>query len=131
MESIKKRIALYKEALSLEEKRVKLREEMDQISTRLTAINNQLVTDPPAAADLSQIGKQSKRRGLLKREILKCLSDAGASGMHYRELAQALGAKPTNIYGWFQMVGKNIPGIEKVGRGIFRFLQDKNPGMSL
>src|SRR5262245_57129583 len=103
------RIALYKEAIALEEKRVVLQSELDQILARLSAIKNELFdSDGVVSTTTITSSKSAKRgprragRGELKTQILSALAAAGSAGIRVRDLASTLGSKVANIHSWFQ-----------------------------
>jgi hypothetical protein len=131
------RIALYREAISLEEQRARLQSELDQLTSRLDGIQSQLfagegsaVKAPAASASASTStaspaagARRSGRRagrGELKERVLNALAAAGNAGVRVKELAGALGTKPANIYSWFQTAPKRIPQIKKIGEAHYR-----------
>lgn len=127
------RIALYREAMSLEEDRARLQAELDRLTSRLSAIQGQLFDGEGSApvssststsASTSSAGLRRSagrsRRGELKAQVLNALVAAGSAGVRVKELAGALGTKPANIYSWFQTAPKRIPQIKKIGEAHYR-----------
>src|SRR5215207_264810 len=131
------RIALYREAISLEEQRARLQSELDQLTSRLDGIQSQLFAGEgsavkasasrasasatavsPAAGARRSAGRS--RRGELKAQVLNALAAAGSAGVRVKELAGALGTKPANIYSWFQTAPKRMPQIKKIGEAHYR-----------
>ena len=131
------RIALYREAISLEEQRARLQSELDQLTSRLDGIQSQLFAGEgsavktstfkasasasaasPAAGARRSAGRS--RRGELKAQVLNALAAAGNAGVRVKDLAGALGTKPANIYSWFQTAPKRIPQIKKIGEAHYR-----------
>ena len=63
---------------------------------------------------------KTRGRGALKESILAELKSAGVEGVSVKSLVEKLGKKSGNLHAWFNMTGKNVPGIKKIGRGIYR-----------
>jgi hypothetical protein len=120
------RINLYKEAMSLEEKRGQLQGQLDGILIRLSEIKTQLFDNDgyvrsstgPASIDRTTSGRSA--RGALKLEILRALTAAGSSGVKVKDLAATLGVKAANIHSWFQTSGKRVDAIKKIGESRYR-----------
>lgn len=135
------RLSLYREAMNLESERTKIQSDLARLSSRLTAIHDQLSSgaDPirlssgvggPVFIGTSTKSKARARRGELKAQILQALEDAGKEGLRVQPLAESLGVKPVNIYAWFQNAAKKIPQIKKIGRGLYRLegsVAEKSP----
>lgn len=66
---------------------------------------------------------KGKTRGALKEKILAELRSAGATGVSVKDLVAKLSKKSANLHAWFNMTGKNIPGLSKIGRGIYRLVE--------
>jgi hypothetical protein len=129
------RIALYREAISLEEQRARLQSELDQLTSRIDAVQSQLFagggavskarstpvsTAASAPAPRGRRAAGRSRRGELKAQVLNALVAAGSAGVRVKDLAAALGTKPANIYSWFQTAPKRIPQIKKIGEAYYR-----------
>ena len=124
------RIALYREAMSLEEKRASLQAELDRLTSRLSSVQSQLFGSKAAAAAafagprvvlVAPRGRRRRsRRGELKAQVLEALSAAGGKGVRVKDVAAAIGTKPANIYAWFQTATKRIPQIKKIGEAHYR-----------
>jgi hypothetical protein len=121
------RIALYREAISLEEQRSRLQADLDRLTSRLNAIQSELFTDEESSPSTSTAQVSSvrrpvgrSRRGELKAQVLSALVAAGNSGIRVKDLAAAIGTKPANIYSWFQSAPKRIPQIKKIGEAQYR-----------
>lgn len=125
------RIALYKEAMTLEEQRARLQTELDRVLSRLNAVQSQLFdgdtvgsavasSSAPAAVSVGRRGRGRSRRGELKAQVLNALVAAGSAGVRVKDLAATLGTKPANIYSWFQTAPKRIPQIKKIGEAHYR-----------
>lgn len=125
------RIALYKEAMTLEEQRARLQTELDRVLSRLNAVQSQLFdgdttgssvvsASAPAAVSVGRRGRGRSRRGELKAQVLNALVAAGSAGVRVKDLAATLGTKPANIYSWFQTAPKRIPQIKKIGEAHYR-----------
>jgi hypothetical protein len=124
------RIALYREAMALEEQRARLQADVDRLTSRINAIQSQLFAGestsssssapaPVQASSPRRSGGRSKR-GELKAQVLQALVAAGSGGVRVKELAAALGTKPANIYSWFQAASKRMPQIKKMGEAHYR-----------
>jgi hypothetical protein len=121
------RLDLYKEAMDLEEKRTALQADIDRITSHLSQLHNQLSggaapTKAVKVTATSTISRKGKRagRGELKSQILEALTNAGAAGLRVKDLVNQLGAKPANIYAWFQNATKTNRGIKKIGSAHYR-----------
>jgi hypothetical protein len=133
MKDINPTIALYKEAITLEEKRASLQAQLDQVISQLSEIKERLfdaagssaaarVSAPrvsaPKAARVTLSGKRA-RRGELKSKLLSILSAAGSSGISVKEITASIGAKPTSVHSWLQSARKQYP-IKRVSQGRYR-----------
>ncbi len=120
------RINLYKEAMTLEEKRSLLQGQIDGILSRLSEIKSELFDDDGFARTASIGGAVERtstgrsQRGALKTQILRALTAAGSTGVKVKELAATLGVKPANIHSWFQTSGKRVSAIKKIGEARYR-----------
>jgi hypothetical protein len=129
------RIDLFREAIALEEKRAAIQAEIDQLSSRLASIHDQLRSrevSPAPTATLSKTTVTARtttstrrsrgraRRGELKAQVLQALSNAGSAGLRVKDLANSLGTKAANIYSFFQTAPKRIPQIKKIGEAHYR-----------
>lgn len=124
MKSSNPRIALYKEAMSLENKRATLQHQLDDVHKRLNAIRaelfgQELKSTVSRTVERVRAGGRAVR-GTLKTQILEALAAAGKAGIQVKDLADSMGAKLPNIHAWFQSVGKRIPSLKKIGRGRYR-----------
>jgi hypothetical protein len=141
MKDTNSRIALYKEAISLEEKRAALRSQLNDLESRIATVQGQLfdsggsaVSSPtpvaksagakPAAPRASLSGKRAGR-GELKNQLLSILSAAGSGGISVKEITAATGAKPTSVHSWLQAARKQYP-IKRISQGRYR-LEGKAP----
>jgi len=122
------RIALYKEAIALEEKRASLQSDLDSLLAKLSDIKDRLFdadgvvsTTAVVASNLAKpMGRRRAGRGELKSKILSALAAAGSAGVRVRDIASTLGSKAANIHSWFQSSLKRIPQIKKVGQARYR-----------
>src|SRR4051812_32610250 len=90
------RIALYREAISLEEQRARLQAELDRLTSRLTAIQSQLFADegsvssaPTTSKPAVNVRRSNGRsgRGELKAQVLQALVAAGHAGVRVKDVA--------------------------------------------
>jgi hypothetical protein len=65
-------------------------------------------------------------RGDLKKAILRILKRAPASGVSVKAIATALKRDPAAIHVWFYTTGRNLPQIQKVGRGVYVWSESSN-----
>lgn len=113
-----------KELIKLAEQKQALLEQIAVIDSSIAKISSGSAL--PAAAPKkaaktvkkASVAKRGKRGGL-KEGIVSLLSEAGASGIAVLEIAKKLSVKPQGIHAWFQTTGKKVPGIAKVGRGVY------------
>ena len=123
------RIERLKEMMNLEEKRVALQQQLDEVMEEMTELRDALFADSEEAEPTPTrvAGKAatrppqvSGRRGVLKDRIMAALQAAGSKGVYVKELAQALGTKPVNIHSWFHSSIKRYPAIKKLEGGHYR-----------
>lgn len=125
-------IALYREAITLEEKRASLQAQLDQVLAQLSDLKERLfdaagsgasaavtpLVAAPKASRATLSGKRA-RRGELKSKLLSILSAAGSSGISVKEITASIGAKPTSVHSWLQAARKQYP-IKRVSQGRYR-----------
>jgi len=124
------RIERLKEMMNLEEKRVALQQQLDDIMQRMAELKDALLTDSeeaeptpsrrPAKAPSQKAPTITPRRGVLKDRIMAALEAAGPRGVRVKELARALGTKPVNVHSWFHSSMKRYPAIKKIEGGHYR-----------
>lgn len=119
------RIALYQEAIVLEQKRSELQAELDRLMARLGSLRQELFDDDGyASSGVSVAGGRfpggRARRGELKSAVLRALAASGSAGVRVKDLAATLGAKATNIHSWFQTAVKRFPQIKKIDAARYR-----------
>ncbi len=126
MKTLNSRIALYKQAIALEEQRANLQAKLDQLHSQLSNIKSRLFDDDGAvatgavvAAGARAVGRRKTKRGALKAQVLRALTAAGSAGVRVRDLAATLGTKAANIHSWFQAAVKRLP-IKKIGEARYR-----------
>lgn len=111
------------------ERLVQLIKEKETLQARLEKVDQALKTLEEGSTSLgSKAGKGRlrvggrRRRGWLKKGLLKALEAAGKAGLTVKELAEKLGAKPSSVSVWFYTTGKKIKGIKKVGKAKYAYL---------
>lgn len=121
------RINLYKEAMSLEEKRALLQAQLDGLLLRLSEIKTELFdgdgyvrSASGSTPSIALTASGRSPRGALKVQILRALTAAGSSGVKVKDLAATLGVKAANIHSWFQTSGKRVTAIKKIGEARYR-----------
>lgn len=123
------RIERLKEMMNLEEKRVALQHQLNEVLQRMTELKDALLTDSEEVEPISarRPAKVSSRktatatpRGALKDRIMAALEAAGPRGVRVTELARALGTKPVNVHSWFHSSMKRYPAIKKIEGGHYR-----------
>jgi hypothetical protein len=139
MKSINPRIERLKEMMSLEEKRVALQLQLDEVMERMTTLKDGLFSEtdvhpePKTAGRKAAAGtteRQTTKRGALKDRIMAALEAAGEAGVRVKDLAQAIGTKPVNVHSWFHSSMKRYPAIKKIQGGHYRLqgsLGDRTP----
>jgi hypothetical protein len=146
MKSANSQIALFREAISLEEKRSALQIQLDQLTGRLSEIQRELLSNEPqaagslgtfvaatkrpgaseprAAAPASSGGRKRRtglsKRGKLSDAIHAALKEAGSSGLSVGELAQRFGVPNRNLFVWFATTGKKYKAVKKIAPGHYR-----------
>ncbi len=115
-----------KQAIRLLDKKEALHKQIAELDSQISDL---LGGEAPAAARKDGQGKakatktratKTRGRGALKESILAELKSAGAEGVSVKSLVEKLGNKSANLHAWFNMTGKNVPGIKKIGRGVYR-----------
>lgn len=126
MNTANPRIALYRQAIALEEQRANLQTQLDRLHSQLSAIKSRLFDDDGSvatgavvAAGVRSVRRGKTKRGALKEQVLRALTAAGSAGVRVRDLAATLGTKAANIHSWFQAAVKNLP-IKKIGEARYR-----------
>ncbi len=123
------RIERLKEMMNLEEKRVALQQQLNDVMQRMTELKDALLTDseeeesapsPRPTKSASRQPAVASRRGVLKDRIMAALEAAGPRGVRVKELARALGTKPVNVHSWFHSSIKRYPAIKKIEGGHYR-----------
>ena len=122
---------ILRELLTLSEKRETLLAQIARIDSQLGALFGGKASAPVAAkpAKVSKAPKAPKaekvkatrqRRGGVKDAILAALADK-PDGVSVPELAKLTGSKIPSLHTFFATTGKSIPGLKKVGRGIWAY----------
>lgn len=73
-----------------------------------------------AAKPAGKLGGRSVRRGGLSEQVVAELQQAGPRGVSVREIAEAIGTHPRNIYVWFATSGKKNTRIKKLAPAQYR-----------
>ena len=122
---------LLRELLTLSEKKEALLAQISKLDSQLEALASGKAVTPVVAksAKISKIPKAPKaekvkatrqRRGGVKDAILAALTGK-PDGVSVPELAKITGSKIPSLHTFFATTGKNIPGLKKVGRGIWAY----------
>ncbi len=135
MKDLNPRLALYREAMTLEEKRTTLQAQLDVVLSKLNDINNRLLNTTSSAsaspsgesrapvtrtsAPRTSLSGKRARRGELKSQVLAALSAAGTSGISVKEITATTGAKPTSVHSLLQSARKQYP-IKRISQGRYR-----------
>ena len=126
--------------MSLEEKRITLKQQLDAIQEQMTDLRDQLFSEQSTSrtaraavtraagtratasqkASAQPAKSQRTGRGELKDRIVSALEAAGKQGIRVKELASALNTKPVNIHSWFHSAIKRYPSIKKITGGHYR-----------
>ena len=112
-----------KSLLALEEKRVALQQQIDEILHQISVVQGQIFTKKTTAVAQPTVRVARKgraKRGALKAKIMAALETAGDAGVRVVDLASALGTKAANLHAWFYATARRIPGIVKVAGGHYR-----------
>ena len=126
MSNTSNRTVHLKSLLVLEEKRVALQRQIDDIEEQISKISSQVLgQEPSAIAKIAKVaGKVTatgrSQRGALKEKIMAALESAGDAGVRVTELAENLGTKAANLHAWFHATAKRMPSIVKVAGGHYR-----------
>ncbi len=87
---------------------------------------------PPAAAYAAssttapEPTAKRNRRGNLSHSIIAALGEK-PDGLSVPELARIVGSKPASLHVFFNTTGKKIPGLKKIGRGIYALAPSAAP----
>jgi hypothetical protein len=135
MKDTNPRIALYKEAILLEERRAVLQAQIDDVILKLSDIKAQLfdavsprtvsastvssAASTRAGASRGSLSGKRAGRGELKTQVLRALSAAGSAGISVKEITDSIGAKATSVHSWLQSARKQYP-IRRISQGRYR-----------
>jgi hypothetical protein len=98
---------------------VRLSERKEALMAEIQKIDRAMLRlQEPESRAPAQVGQ----RGQLRAKVINALSAAGRNGLTIEALSKKTGAKPANLYVWFNANGKSTPGIKKIGRGKYRFV---------
>lgn len=86
------------------------------------------VPKPAKAPKAPKTPKAAGKRGALKSDILKLLSEAGPGGASVKDISSKLGVKNQNVHVWFSTTGKKHPEISKVGEARYAFVVSNGAG---
>lgn len=114
-----------KRAINLLAKKEALQKQLSTLDSQISSLLGGREATPrkaaaPGTKAIKGRAKKGRRRGDLKQSILAELRQAGLEGVTVKNLVQKLGSKSANIHAWFNMTGKNVPGLTKTGRGMYR-----------
>ena len=126
------RLSLYREAMDLEEGMDTLQAAIQNMTSQLTRIFQQLAGCVEDASDVAEsaqsVGvvasrkKQSRpARGGRGPNILTTLMKAGHAGLHVKEIAAQIGAKAPIVYAWIYYHGKKFPQLQQIEPSRYRF----------
>jgi len=127
MSNTSNRTVHLKSLLALEEKRVALQQQIDDIQEQISKISGQVFGEESSAivkaarkvvATVKTQGRS--QRGALKEKIMAALESAGHAGVRVVDLAESLGTKAANLHAWFHATSKRMPSIVKVAGGHYR-----------
>jgi hypothetical protein len=127
MSNTSNRTVHLKSLLALEEKRVALQRQIDDIQEQISKISGQILGQEPSAIvkavrKVAATGTAQGRsqRGALKEKIMAALESAGHAGVRVTDLAESIGTKAANLHAWFHATSKRLPSIVKVAGGHYR-----------
>lgn len=120
-----------RELLSLSEKKEALLAQIAKLDIQLEALAGRkfathVAAKPAKVAEVPRVSKVEKvkttrqRRGGVRDAILAALISK-PDGVCVPELAKVTGFKIPSLHTFFATTGKNIPGLKKVGRGIWSY----------
>lgn len=115
---LKKAITLLAKKETLQKQLADLDSQISDLLGGPTAVARKNVE--PKAKTAKTRTKKTKGRGALKNSILAELRGAGVEGVSIKSLVKKLGSKSANLHAWFNMTGKRMPEIKKIGRGVYR-----------
>lgn len=137
-------IQTLKQLIQLEEKRASLTQQLSGLDSQAAALLRQLGGTKEVAKALDEVtsgsseatqsaparkattgrrkGGSKAQRGGLSDRILGELKNAGAKGIHVKDLAERLDAPRGNIGVWFSTTGKKNKSIKKVAPATFRLV---------
>jgi hypothetical protein len=131
MKESNSRIALFKEAIALENQRSLILAKLEPLEKRLEAIARELGAGAgrPVAASPSRVaspvprkGKNGSKRGELTAAILGALKAAGSTGVRVQEMSERFGVHVRNLFVWFSTTGRKFKNIKKVAPGRYRMV---------
>lgn len=108
---------------------LKLSERKEILLKELEKIENEIFSHLHAhtaarSATTKKVGTAKRLgRGMMKKNVLQSLTEAGSAGLKIPELSKKIEATSASLHVWFTNVGKNLAEIEKIGAGHFRIRQ--------
>lgn len=113
--------AVLKQIAAKLEKREQLMAQLEAIDEEIAALQTGSKGSSLKIKATKVAGGKRNKRGAVKDLILAALKAAGEKGITVAELAKKLNRDGKGLHAWFNNVGKKIPNIKRIGRGLVRW----------
>ena len=112
--------AVLKKIAAKLEKRESLMAQIEEIDREIAAIQTDKKVGSVKTKIKSLSGSKAPR-GMLKDSVISELKAAGSQGITVESLAKKLNRDTKNLHSWFNITGKKIKNIRRIGRGLFHW----------
>jgi hypothetical protein len=113
--------AVLKQIAAKLEKRESLMSQIEAIDREIAALQSDKKNAPSKAKAKPLTAGSKAPRGMLKDCIISELKASGDKGITVEALAKKLNRDPKNLHSWFNITGKKIKNIKRIGRGLFHW----------
>ena len=103
-------------------------EKREQLVAQLEALDQEIAALQSGGKEPSKKIKATKltagkrnKRGAVKDMIIAELKAAGEKGITVADMAKKMNRDGKSLHAWFNNVGKKIPNIKRIGRGMVRW----------
>jgi hypothetical protein len=110
--------ALMAEMMELDREMTRLQKHFTSSSTISKRKGRRPVLRPTKAA--RKRNKKLARPGQLKAKVLRLVKRSGRRGITIADLSRKLKMKNQNLFVWFNVTGRKVPGLKKIGTARYR-----------
>jgi len=121
MEITQIKSAVLKQIAAKLEKREQLMAQLEVLDQEIASLQSGGKEPSSKTKATKIIAGTGKKRGAVKDLIIAELKAAGEKGTTVADMAKKLNRDGKNLHAWFHNIGKKIPNIKRIGRGILRW----------